>query len=318
MKENKIRVSKFDCFNVYSLNEGDSFVYAQFKNTEEFINGLVDYIFKEDNLLNYAKRINKINFTGTTRQYTKLYNNISMFLNAKLEKLVYDDTSDELRSILKQEYELIDSDGKLLVQNDKVGKIGEYMFHLLLTNYFQLDCILPKFRCTTDRNMSVFGIDTLFLDTNSKTIYFGESKFCKDIDNGIVLINRSLKNYEEQIKEEYRIVLADDEAFKLSSEFEEIFGDTKQLCLSFQELINLSSIKRIAIPIFIAHGNSKWDENSPGIYLKKMQEKIVQSEFFGIQTKYLLISLPVIDKNSFVERAIKRAVEKQHEYEQLR
>lgn len=318
MKENKVRVNKYDCFNVYSLNEGDSFVYAQFKNTEEFINGLVDYIFKEDNLLNYAKRINKINFTGTTRQYAKLYNNISMFLNTKLEKLVYDDISDELKTILNQEYELTDSKGKLLVQNDKVGKIGEYVFHLLLTNYYQLDCILPKFRCTTDRNMSVFGIDTLFLDTSSKTIYFGESKFSKNIDNGIGLINSSLKNYEEQIKEEYRIVLADEEAFKLSLEFEEIFGDAKQLCISFQELIKLSSISKIAIPIFIAHGNSEGEKNSPDIYLKKMQEKIVQNKFFGIQTKYLLISLPVIDKNSFVERAIKRVVEKQHEYEQRR
>ena len=52
---------------------------------------------------------------------------------------------------------LVDEAGNLKVQNDKVGKIGEYTFHLLLNNYFGLDCVLPKFRCTTDRNMSVFG-----------------------------------------------------------------------------------------------------------------------------------------------------------------
>ncbi len=318
MIKKEIKINRFECFNVYCLDEADSFVYAEFKDKESFIEGLVNYIFDENNLLNYAKRTNRINFTGTKRQYAKLYNNISMFLNTTLEKLIYDKLSNELMTVLEAEYELIDKDGKLLVQNDKVGKIGEYVFHLLLTNYFQFDCILPKFRCTTDRNMSVFGIDTLFLDTNNKIIYFGESKFCENIDNGIILINRSLKNYEEQIKEEYRIILADEDAFKLSVEFEKIFGEAKQLCFTFQELINVSEIKKIGIPIFIAHGNNEGDINTPQIYLEKMHKRIVQKKFFGIETTYLLISLPVISKKHFIEKAIKKAVEKQHEYERAR
>lgn len=318
LNNGNIKVNKFDCFDVYSLNEGNSFIYAEFKDTESFIDGLVEYIFNEDNLLNYAKRTSRINFSGTPRQYVKLYNNISMFLNAKLEQMVYDEISDELMTILNEEYDLIDDNGKLIIQNDKVGKIGEYTFHLILTNYFYLDCILPKFKCTTDRNMSVFGIDTLFLDTKNKIIYFGESKFCKDIENGITLINRSLKEYEEQIKEEYRIVLSNDDAFKLSSEFEKIFGDAKQVCISFQELVNVAKIEKIGVPIFIAHGNTNDDKNTPGIFLRKMIEKINKNTFFGIETKYILISLPVIDKNRFIDRAIKKAVKKQHEYEQSR
>ena len=62
-------------------------------------------------------------------------------------------------------------------------------------------------------------------------MYFGESKFCKTLDNGITLINRSLEKYEEQIDEEYRIVLSDDEAFRLSPDFERIFGDGIFICL---------------------------------------------------------------------------------------
>lgn len=184
MKEEMvIQKREFDCFDVYFSAEGHSFVYADFKDTDSFIEGLVEYIFKEENLLNYAKRNNKIGFSGTQKQYAKLYNNISMFLNTELEMLEVDDITDELKDILGQEYTLVGEAGNLKVQNDKVGKIGEYTFHLLLNNYFGLDCVLPKFRCTTDRNMSVFGIDTLFLDTEKRILYFGESKFCKTLDH---------------------------------------------------------------------------------------------------------------------------------------
>ena len=308
-----IQKRKFDCFDVYFSAEGHSFVYADFKDNDSFIDGLVEYIFKEENLLNYAKRNNKIGFSGTQKQYAKLYNNISMFLNTELETLEVDDVTDELKDILGQEYTLVDDAGNLKVQNDKVGKIGEYTFHLLLNNYFGLDCVLPKFRCTTDRNMSVFGIDTLFLDVAKRILYFGESKFCKTLDNGITLINRSLEKYEEQIDEEYRIVLSDDEAFRLSSDFEKIFGDAKQICISFREFINVSGIKKIGVPIFIAHGNMDINNVKPEEYISKLHKKIKRSTYFGVEVVYIFISLPVIDKNKFIECAITKAVKKQDE-----
>lgn len=309
-----IQKKEFDCFDVYFAAEGHSFVYADFKDTDSFIEGLVEYIFNEENLLNYAKRNNKIGFSGTQKQYAKLYNNISIFLNTELELLEVDDVTDELKDVLGQEYILIDEAGNLKVQNDKVGKIGEYTFHLLLNNYFKLDCVLPKFRCTTDRNMSVFGIDTLFLDVSKKILYFGESKFCKTLDNGITLINRSLEKYEEQIDEEYRIVLSDDEAFRLSSDFERIFGDTRQICISFREFIKVAGIKEIGVPVFIAHGNENIDNVKPEEYINKLNKKIRRNEYFDIDVTYIFISLPVIDKNKFIECAITKAVKKQDEY----
>lgn len=315
--EEKVFVQKkeFDCFDVYFSGDGHSFVYADFKETDSYIAGLVDYIFKEENLLNYAKRNNRIAFVGTERQYAKLYNNISMFLNTEIETLEVDNITDEVKDVLGQEYKFIDEDGKLKVQNDKVGKIGEYTFHLLLNNYFKLECVLPKFRCTTDRNMSVFGIDALFLDTLQKVIYFGESKFCKTIDNGITLINRSLEKYEEQIDEEYRIVLSDDEAFKLSLEFEEVFGESKQICISFRKFIETANIEKIGVPIFVAHGSTQGSDIGPEEYLDKFNKKIKRNSYFGIDVSYIFISLPVIDKNKFVEHAITKAVKKQNEYE---
>lgn len=312
--ERTIKVQKYKGFDVYFFDENYSFVYAEFYDVEKLIDGLTDYIFLEDNLLNYARRTSKIRFSGDERQFVSLYHNISVFLNQQLETLVVGEVSDELIDILGQEYTLIDEDGELKVQKDKIGKLGEYTFHLLLTDFFRFDCILPKFRYTTDRNMSVFGIDTLFLDSKERTIYFGESKFSKDICNGIALVNRSLKDYEQQILEEYRIVLGPQDVFPLSKEFIDLFGEKRELCISFNKLIEVAEINSIGVPIFIAHGNSEGD-NTPEEFINQMISKINKKTFLGLDTKYIFISLPIVDKKRFVEVAIKKAVKKQHEYE---
>lgn len=313
--EKKYNVKKHKGFDVYYIDEIYSFIYAYFYDVEKFIDGLTDYIFDEDNLLNYANRTSKIKLIGGERQFVTLYNNISIFLNQQLETLTIGDVSEELIDILGQEYTLIDDDGQLKVQKDKIGKIGEYVFHLLLTDYFQLDCILPKFRYTTDRNMSVFGIDTLFLSSKDKTIYFGESKFSKNIYNGIKLVNKSLKDYEQQILEEYRIVLGPKDVFPLSKEFIDLFDEHRQICISFNKLIEVANITSIGVPIFIAHGNGE-ENNIPEDFINQMRSKIHKQDFLGLNTKYIFISLPVIDKNRFVEIAIKKVVKKQHEYEE--
>ena len=313
--KSKYNVEKYKGFDVYYIDEGYSFIYANFYDADKLIDGLTDFIFDEDNLLNYANRTSQIRFSGGERQFVTLYNNISIFLNQQLETLTIGDVSEELIDILGQEYTLIDDDGQLKVQKDKIGKIGEYVFHLLLTDYFQLDCILPKFRYTTDRNMSVFGIDTLFLSSKDKTIYFGESKFSKNIYNGIKLVNKSLKDYEQQILEEYRIVLGPKDVFPLSKEFIDLFDEQRQICISFNKLIEVANITSIGVPIFIAHGNGE-EKNTPEDFINQMRSKIYKEDFLGLNTKYIFISLPVIDKNRFVEIAIKKVVKKQHEYEE--
>ena len=90
------------------------------------------------------------------------------FLNSDLELLAVDDESDEIYTALGEEYHFVDVNGKVHIQKDKIGKIGEYAMHLLLTSYYKIHCIIPKFRCTTDRNMSVFGIDSLFFDPHNQ------------------------------------------------------------------------------------------------------------------------------------------------------
>lgn len=307
-----IEIKDFENFKVYCYENDHTFLYADFPDKDIFLDGLCDYIMTENNLLNFAKRTSKIDFNPSVKHYKKLYDNISIFLNQELETLEIDEVTDEIKDVLGEEYNFIDDNGVLLVQKDKVGKIGEYIFHILLTNFFELDCVIPKFKCITDRNMSVFGIDSLFLDATNKRIYFGESKFSKNINNGITLVNKSLVEYEQQIKEEYRIILSNDDTFIKAEIFAEIFQDSLDVCVSFEDFLNVSDISSIGIPIFIAHGEHV--EKGAEYYLKRLREGLKKKDVFGMETIYIGISFPVVSKAEFVEKIIMKAVNKSDEY----
>lgn len=302
----------FDEFTVYYENDKFSFLYADFDDQNKFIVGLVSYIFEEQNLLLYSQLSTGLKFNPGRREYVKLYKNIRYFLNEELEKIPMLNLDEEIEKVISEEYECFRSkDGELLIKPDKIGKIGEYIFHLLLSKYFGYKCILPKFRITTDRNMSVFGIDALFYDDINKELLFGESKFSKRLENGIRLVNDSLKQYEQNIKEEYLLVLSN-EYLNLNTTFLHDYQDAIEICKNFEEFIEESNIKTIVIPIFIAHGGDIKDKIEKNL---KCLDKVKKSNMLGLDTKYLLISLPVIDKDEFVKVAMQMAVNKLNEYE---
>ena len=274
--------------------------------------GLVSYIFDEKNLLLYSELNTGVEFTPGKKEYVKLYKNIQYFLDKELMNIPIVDLDDELERILSEEYECLkDSDGKISIKQDKIGKIGEYIFHLILTRYFGYKCIIPKFRIITDRNMSAFGIDTLFYDDEKSEILFGEAKFSKKLKNGVSLVNRSLKDYEQNIKEEYLLVLSN-ENFNLNSNFLNKYKDKIEVCRTFEDFIKESNINSVIIPIFIAHGDGNKEKIEK--FLDRLNS-VNSNEMLGLDTKYLLISLPVIDKGKFVDFAIRMAVNKTHEYE---
>ncbi|HEM5251597.1 TPA: DUF1837 domain-containing protein, partial [Streptococcus suis] len=220
----------FEEFKIYKKENKFSFLYADFEDETKFLTGLVSYIFDEKNLLLYSELNTGIEFTPGKKEYVKLYKNIQYFLDEELMKIPIVDLDDELGRILSEEYECLkDSDDKFLIKQDKIGKIGEYIFHLILTRYFGYRCIIPKFRVTTDRNMSAFGIDTLFFDDEKNEILFGEAKFSKKLKNGVSLVNRSLKDYEQNIKEEYLLVLSN-ENFNLNSSFLNKYKEKIEIC----------------------------------------------------------------------------------------
>lgn len=76
----------------------------------------------------------------------------------------------------------------------------------------------------------------------------------------------------------------------------------------------MAGIKKIGVPVFIAHGNENIENVKPEEYIDKLNKKIKRNEYFDIDVTYIFISLPVIDKNKFIECAITKAVKKQDEY----
>ena len=310
-----MKVKKFEEFTVYEISNKYSFLYADINDDKKFLLGLVNYIFNEENLLLYSELSTGIKFKPGKREYSKLYKNIQYFLNDELMEISIGDLDDELEKILSEEYKCMkDADGKLVIKCDKSGKIGEYIFHLLLTKYFGYTCIIPKFRITTDRNMSAFGIDVLFFDEKNTDILFGEAKFSKNIDNGVALVNRSLKEYEQNIKEYYLLVFSNDN-FKLNKSFIDKYNDKIELCITFEEFVRETNITTIVIPIFVAHGEG--NKNKIEEFIEQL-DKIKTKNILGLNTKYILISLPIIDKDKFIEFAIKMVVEKAREYENKR
>lgn len=311
-----MKETQFDVFTVHNINDKYSFLHVDVENEAEFLKNFTEYIFKEENLLKYTNIVIGQDLKLGNREYTALYKEISNFLNKKLEERDSLELDEEVEKLLfDQEYIIKDNDtGKLLLQNDKIGKLGEYIFHLLLTNYFEYTCIIPKIKLTTNRNMSVFGIDALFYNEKENELLFGESKFSRNIQGGISLINKSLEGYKESIQEEYLLVISSDN-YKLHENFIKKYSESIQGCISFEEFIEFNKINKITIPIFIAHG--EWTKIDIERVMNEL-DKVNQSEYFGLKTKFILISLPMIDKDKFVATAISVAKKKQEEYERNR
>ena len=283
---------KFGTFDVHNIKDNFSFFHIEINNNKLFLKGLSEYVLDEDNLLRYATNKSAINFEPTKKNYVALFRELNNFIDDENIELFEFDI--DLEEILLDEYDdIMEKEGKKNIRLSKIGRIGEYIFHIFLSEYFKFNCIIPKVKLTTDKNMSVYGIDALFLDKSNEMILFGESKVTNKIENGIAMVNKSLKNYENEIREEYMLVLTNNH-LKLNG-LEDLFPGQAELCINFDEFIRCTQIKNIGVPIFIAHG----DEVSYEVVLKKLNEGIKRNKYFGLNTIYYVISLPIINKKAF-------------------
>jgi hypothetical protein len=183
------------------------------------------------------------------------------------------------------------------LRKDKWGRIGEYIFNVVLDSYFNLDCIVRKFALHTSPNMSVYGIDTIHCSLEDHTLFFGESKMVGSLDNGIKLIIKSLMSYEAQIAKEYFTIRNNN--FTRNDEFLALFEYSMKRCLDFTSFIKAAAIEKLGVPVFISHGGDYTPEN-----VFKELRKIPMKQMFNLETQYYLISVPIIDKNKFREAFI--------------
>lgn len=302
---------KYRAFEVHNIVDNYSFFHIEIKNESIFLKGLCEFVLNEDHLLRYARNKSGISFEPNKSNYVSLFRELYNFIDDENVDWVEVDDLD-LEDVLVDEYDKIDiKNGRKFIRLNKIGRIGEYIFHIFLSDYFNFNCIIPKVKLTTDRNMSVYGIDALFLDKKNQMILFGESKVANRIDNGISLVTKSLKNYEKEIREEYTLVLSNNH-LKLNG-LDDLFPGQTEVCMTFDDFLTQTNTKNIGVPIFIAHG----EEVDHKVILDRLQKKIKRSKYFGLNTVYYVISLPIINKKKFFSYLTKMISEKLEEYNAL-
>ena len=303
---------QFNDFNVFTLDNSNIFIHINLTE-DSFYRGFVKYFLDESRILRYAENKANLTFTPSKRNYVALYKHLGYYIDEyNLEKLPAA-IEEEVLKILADEYQLNDpGDGNLQVRLDKIGKIGEYLFCNLLSEYFNFNCIIPKVHLTTDFNMSIFGIDTLFYSAENDMILLGESKLSKSLKNGIGLINKSLKTYEQQIKDEFVLMLSNRFLKNNMGIFGDKYSDAIELSLNIEEFVVNANVKRIGIPIFLAHGT---DTNVDEIL--KQIKSIKQHTFLGIETQYIILSLPIVDKSKLIGAFTQKIAERRATYERL-
>lgn len=296
-------------FDVHNIRDNYSFFHIDIKDNKLFMEGICKYILSEENLLKYATNKSGVTFEPVKQNYIKLYNELYNFIDDEnLDFFEFNMDLEKDEFLLDESEEVSLEDDKVFLRLSKIGRIGEYIFHVFLSDYFKFDCIIPKAKLTTDRNMSVYGIDALFLDKTNKMILFGESKVTNKIDNGIAMVNKSLQNYEKEIREEYKLILTNN-CLKLNG-LEEMFPGKTELCIGFDEFIEATEINSIGVPIFIAHGK----EINHQEILGKLNKGIKRKSFFNLKTTYYVISLPFINKKIFVKYITSVIRQKLEEY----
>lgn len=247
---------EYEKFIVHQLDDNYLMIHIEIKDNAEFYKSLFDCFFTEDKLIKYAENKFNLKFSPTKMNFTTLYKHLKVFIDDfNREEYTLNEIEKEMVKILNEEYTIERKDGKIKVRLDKIGKIGEYIFTCILNEYFKFQCILPKVHLQTSYNMSIYGIDTLFYSEDKKMILFGESKITKNLENGINLINTSLKEYEDRIKQEYELVLSNRVCKDKLNKFNDEYGDIVDIAIDIEEFIKKADIKNIGVPIFIAHGN---------------------------------------------------------------
>lgn len=279
--------TKYQDFDVYSESTEKQFRYIHI-NQPFFYERLCRWLLSPEMINAHATLNINVEAELSSENYREIYDRLIQFID--FEKIININylLDPSIKSILDTELVNFSSD----IRKDKWGRIGEYIFNIILDTYFNLDCVIRKFALNTSPNMPVYGIDTVHCSIENKCLYFGESKFVSDITKGVALINKSLEQYEAQIGKEYFNI--SNSNFRRNPKFLQMFQKYINICFTFTEFITELKMETIGIPIFIAHAGN-FDETMVFSELRKIKKRTL----FGLNTEYIVISFPILDKEQF-------------------
>ena len=295
-----------DIFSIFV--DKDNYIYLSLKidNVFEMVNDIFDFFFSEETIYSHFKNRIDVPFLPEPKNHSLVFRYLKEFIDSEIEETEFSpqDYSQEIIDTIEEENRFFN---KHNIRRDKVGKLGEYLMSIILEKYFSFRCILPKMNLITNRNMSVYGIDTLYYSKEENAILFGESKFTTTLDHGLLLLSKSLEKYDSMIIGDIELIFTQDKLSILNLPNEK-YKNAIECFVDVPTFIKEVGIKEIWIPTFIAHGQDL-DETTIVSKLNTLK----RDNKMGMDTKYFVMSMPIKDVKTFIELITLKIKEKENE-----
>ena len=133
----EVKKQVFNDFEVYSCNECNSFVHINITNPKLFYSKMFEYFFDESRLLRYIENKASVSFEPTIANYVTLYKKLKIFIDKENHIDFPQNIEQELMNVISAEHTVVDQGGIKKIRLDKIGKIGEYIFSNILSEYFK-------------------------------------------------------------------------------------------------------------------------------------------------------------------------------------
>lgn len=239
---------------------------------------ICDLLLNEENLLYYATQKDSSKTIVDTKNYVKnlLENN----------SLIY---------VIDDIFNAIGWSGEIDIDNTIFqGDLAEYLMSILLDRITSVETLISKISFKTSSAMPIHGNDNVYYDYDKDTLYFGESKFYKEVKDGLKKAIESINKHStiEEIsfvRNHTNSFIAEngEKRLKMIEKFETLFAED----------IEIKSI------IFIINED---------IYQKQDYEKML-IDYYGELEKVLeatseiiFVFLPVLSKSEFLEYFVRR------------
>ena len=162
------------------------------------------------------------------------------------------------------------------------GDLCEYLMAILIDTFTDSENMICKVSLKTSSKVASFGNDNLFFNYKTKTLYYGEAKFYKEVDDALSEAFSSLKTHT---------VNELDFICNHTSEFIAKDGRKLKRLVKVFETLKFDEFEQGRI-IFIMNED---------VYLKHEYEQILNTKSSLIKPNDIIAFVPVLSKEKFLE-----------------
>lgn len=244
--------------------------------------------------------------------------------NDERNACIADDDFERMRESAKEKLKEVKRNQDKEPQHyEKGGEIGEMLLYRIMAKYYDALPIVPKIFYKQNYNDYAKGADSVHIVVKDDefSLWFGESKFYKDINRAIDSALKSISNFlsnDKQIRNENRIITN----LKELEKFNEITKEmASQITKTLDRDNSLDNIKQILhIPILLIYEckltkeetemSDKYKDNvkkDMQKHSRKMFEELREIDIPHIDKIFFhIILFPVPDKNKIVKETYKQ------------